>query len=89
MPKTTRIEGTTGHPSSTLRYARHMAANPRHAPAERSKAPALSATTTPSVRTTSTDCDPKIVWKFPDVRKVDGSRTAKRMATTAQTPTSA
>src|SRR6185437_15946726 len=52
---------------------------------ETSNSPTANGTSRPSVRTTSTACEPAIVWKLPNVKKVSGRRTEKTAITPSQT----
>src|SRR5712692_6957521 len=76
-----RIAQPVAQPWSTLSRATTIAESETTEPTERSDAPAVSGISRPSVTTTSTVCEPKIVWKFAAVRKVLDSIDPKRITT--------
>ena len=89
MARTTTIAGKSDQPWRTCRIASTIDDSDRTAAIDRSKSPLVSGTIRPSARISRTACDPKIVWKLPDVAYVSGLRMQNTMTTTSHARMSA
>ena len=84
-PSATRIDGMIDHPWITFSQPTSTSESPITPAIETSNSPTASGTISPSVRITSTACEPAIVCTLPNVKNVSGRMIEKTTITASQT----